>query len=212
MARETHCEKGQKPIVIYSFNNGKEQKFKSKYAPIDIETGSRVEASNNYKEAGFAVSWFNPDSNSINTEIVRDFKIIPVPSALFFGLNYVIAIRGCNQLSFSKSSQCTGNLVYVDCYSPTYPCRDASPLNIDYSKQCPSTENEKCSIVIYHQGLIIHSAEGNCPINYRVQCGNCKDDQIKCKSNHFPGYCCHSCKEYAEEIKKLRQQVRRLGR
>ncbi len=75
-----------------------------------------------------------------------------------------------------------------------------------------SIEKPKCHIEVKYNGNTVHKADGTCPINYTVNCGEeCPPGTFKCLSTNYPGYCCLPCNEIAGEIKAIANQIRSLN-
>ncbi|MBH8575457.1 hypothetical protein I8752_21080 [Nostocaceae cyanobacterium CENA369] len=69
----------------------------------------------------------------------------------------------------------------------------------------------KCKLNVTHNEKVIFTIEGDCPIRYKVACGDCPEGYCKCKQNKYPGYCCLPCGETKEKINNLTSKVKQHG-
>ncbi|RUT08427.1 hypothetical protein DSM106972_015950 [Dulcicalothrix desertica PCC 7102] len=187
----TYCSEGDKPIVKYSFN-GVEKKFKSPKSPITIETKETpIEGSDSYQAEGFTITFYSPNNSRFVEATVLDYKVFKeeIDGILYNSIKW----KNCGETSFQSSVEI-----------------DPQTLTIDATKKCPIDQQGKvrCSIIIRHQDLIIFQDQGQCPLIYSVQCGNCASGEIECKSNTYPGYCCISCQGTSQRIKNLSNKIK----
>lgn len=202
-----YCKKGDKPVIKYQFNGGAERIFKSKYAPIDvISKETPIIASENYNTKGYGISYIGLNGNGTRSDwVVTDHIIFNLPQGVdtIWGTTPRIAIKRCDDKSFRKVQDCNSYVAYR--YTN---CLDTSLINmqdlrIDLTKKCPQETKKRCSIVVLYKGLTIWSDQGDCPISFSVQCGNCPDGQHECESNVYPFYCCSDCAGTAAKINNL---------
>lgn len=192
------CEPGQKPKVIYQFQDGNQRTFLSKLSPIDVEVRETpIDATENYREEGYTIRFYSTN-NYRNVEwIVKDYYIYEQPREVS-QFRYVIRAIDCVHYSYHN----TGVNI------------DPSTLTIDSSQKCPlyqRSSNKKCSIIVSHKGNSVFQDQGNCPCSYKIQCGNCPDGSIECQTNSYPGYCCIEYSQIKAEIAHLTAMVRRIN-
>lgn len=92
-----------------------------------------------------------------------------------------------------------------------YTSIDPNTLKIDNSIHCPTPDTKKqtCTLTISHEGQVLFTKSGDCPIDYSVSCdGGCPDGYVKCDSSNYPGYCCIPCSEIKGSIGSLISLVR----
>lgn len=68
----------------------------------------------------------------------------------------------------------------------------------------PDPDEGKCVITVKNSnGGIIYKKEADCPIKYKVRCGDqCAEGEIRCESNQHPGYCCIDCGELSDSLRR----------
>ncbi len=68
----------------------------------------------------------------------------------------------------------------------------------------PDPEAGKCEIIIKSSnGSLIYTKTDDCPIKYKVRCGDqCAEGEIRCESNSYPGYCCTDCADLARSLRR----------
>lgn len=67
----------------------------------------------------------------------------------------------------------------------------------------PDEDSGKCVITVKNaSGGTVYTKTDECPINYKVRCGdNCAEGEIRCQSNQYPGYCCIDCGDLARNLR-----------
>ncbi|MEY2859283.1 MAG: hypothetical protein RLZZ74_3596, partial [Cyanobacteriota bacterium] len=86
---------------------------------------------------------------------------------------------------------------------------DPDTLVIDSTIKCPIAGKDRCAIQVFNtkSGELIFQDQGDCPCVFEVQCGNCPDEHIECKANHYPGYCCIPCESISQKIHNLANRI-----
>lgn len=197
----SHCQPNQKPTIIYKFGNNSEKSLKLAVSPIDIVTKSFAvpDATSNYSNEGYKLTYirgYNLLQQPVFRHVLcRDYRIQASnpDEKRVFGGNWMCYVMPCNRTTFGADFSIV-------------PGHES----IDYSQKCPGlpTTNNKCSIEVFYENQLVAKDEGICPITYNVQCGNCPDSHMECKSDNYPGYCCIPCNEIKSEIAAIRSIVR----
>ncbi len=187
-----YCNEGDKPIITYSFK-GKEKRYKPGKAPITIETKEvPIEMPDNYDAQGYEIQFYSPNNFRNLNIIVLGHKIVPPPP---------------------ESPEFGDGITWINCgdkdYQPSPIGIDLSTLVINRTVKCPVDKQGKvrCSIIVKHKGNLIFQEQGECPLVYSVQCGNCADGEIECKKPTYPGYCCIPCQDTASRIRNLGDKI-----
>ncbi|MGL5925485.1 hypothetical protein [Chroococcidiopsis sp.] len=203
----TYCKPSEPATITYSFAGNKKQ-FVTDKTPIDIATyEKRINTSPNFKAEGYTINFYSPNNRRTLENIVRDHIITYYPayvteSGFSVPASYSISWIDCGAFDFIRNTNGTLGGVEIDpntlIYKPEIKC-PGPPLG------------NKCSIEVKHKGIIIFQDQGNCPVSFSIQCGDCPEGTIKCNAPGYPGYCCLPCTEIAGEIKAIASQVRRIN-
>lgn len=185
-----YCNEGDEPIIEYQFGTKPKRKFKSKFAPIEVETKPyKIPATENYNSQGFQIRFYSPNNFRWVEYIVIDYDIKPIYNV------YAIHLQMCEQKSIDYN---------------TGPEIDVSTISINRNIKCPVPEIERCSLLVKYNGVIIYQDQGDCPVSVDVICGNCPPHHIECKSNKYPGYCCIGCESTANSIHSLANKIKNV--
>jgi hypothetical protein len=187
------CKVGQKPKILYQFKDGVQRVFQSDLSPIEvIAKAAPVKATANYNRRGYTIQFYSTNNYQTLRLAVVDHYIVEYPGETDPKWKYGIYWLGCNY--------------------PIYEGVNVNPntLIIDNSKGCPSPQKEKSSIIVSAGGRTIFQDQGDAPLSYKIQCGNCPDGQSEMKINKHPGYCCIDCQSVAQEIAALRYAIKRV--
>lgn len=182
-----YCEINNKPTLFYKFGNAAEKSIRLGNSPIDILTGQTVpSATSNYNPEGFGIRYANYFRWVETT--VRDYKIRQNPPGFFYPYH----------------------LEYLPCHTNIWSSEQYYPgsLTIQPERKCQTTApNSKCFIEVKNlESISIFKAEGDCPLSYRVQCGNCPEGSFECKCG-----CCLSCGSIRSEIAAMSSILRRIN-
>lgn len=186
-----YCQTGEKPIIEYSFGQGSVRKFKSDFAPIDVSSKpAPVESSDNFNSQGYQLNFYSTNNFRDLSIIVKDYKIAISDNPD----NSVIRYMNCGETKFQPGVN----------FRP-------STLIVNPNIKCPSPSKNRCSIEVKHKGIIIFQDQGDCPCNFKVQCGDCPEGYIKCQKPLYPGYCCISCSEIRGGIASITTTLRNIN-
>ncbi|MBD2503131.1 hypothetical protein [Anabaena azotica] len=200
-----YCQSGDKPTVKYKFNNQKERIYRSQFSPIEvIAKNLPLEATSTYLNEGFLINYRSVSCTNFNcAAIVHDWYA--ETDRFGYGELYYIP---CGQTSYPKNADGSRRLI---AFLTVGKINDQWAFP-NYSIKCPSTNKQRCSIQILHNGLIIFQDQGDCPVTFSVSCGNCPDGQEEHKTSTYPGYCCMDCASLEAEIRTITNTIRRLNR
>lgn len=190
-----YCGESDKPIVKYKFGEGKYRRFKSEFSPIEIITKTvPIDETDNYNGEGYQISFYSPTTDDNFEPIVTNHKVEYIFTD-YYGWIHIISFANCGYKELQPGLS----------YEP-------STLVINPNIKCPIEQalKNRCSIIILHKGIIIHQDQGDCNISVEVQCGNCPENSIECKTSNYPGYCCIPCVPTANKIDNLSNSVRLL--
>ncbi|BAZ50131.1 hypothetical protein NIES4103_27450 [Nostoc sp. NIES-4103] len=193
----THCNTGDKPVIKYRFQGDtKDRVFKTKFAPVTVDIKEQPINSGSYASEGMKINYIITDGDKPRSEIVLAYR---VDYYNFFGGYWGLLTIPCGatKQNFPANPTDTGRGVAI------YP----NSIVVDTSVKCPVAANKRCSIEIKHKGIIIFQDQGNCPVTYSFQCGNCPDSQHECESKIYPYYCCNSCADTANKIRNLASKI-----
>ncbi|MEH2302865.1 MAG: hypothetical protein V7K88_28785 [Nostoc sp.] len=188
-----YCNPGDKVKITYQFKNSQSTTYESNVSPIDVTTGKvNPSGTANYNSEGYRITFNSPQGAYGQIQItVVDYQLYTDG-----GNNYIRAIL-CGQTSFSKNPDGS----FADGANIT------SPVVIDNTVHCPvvSTPDDKCEITILSNGQTLFQAQGDCPVNFTVACGDeCPNGYCKIDCETYPGYCCIN----EAEIKSLSNQLK----
>jgi hypothetical protein len=193
----THCNTGDKPIIKYRFQGDtKDRIFKTKFAPITIDIKEQPINSGSYASEGMKINYIITDGDKPRSAIVLAYR---VDYYNFFGGYWGLLTINCGEAKQSFPANPTA----ISQGTAIYP----NSIVVDTSVKCPVAANKRCSIEINYNGLVIFQDQGNCPVTYSIQCGNCPNDQHECESKIYPYYCCNSCADTANKINNLASKV-----
>ena len=194
-----YCVEGSSPIVKYKFGTGGYKQFKSEVSPIEVTIQSfPIPNTDNYNGEGFKVSFrVANDPNRTIELFLLDYKFEDLPP----GLGYP---PDAKNMRFMECGDKEFNPGAIGCLTST--------LQINYSIKCPTPSNSRCAIQVFNlnKGLVFQD-QGDCPVDFEVQCGNCPDGFIECQTSTYPGYCCLSCSEVKGEIIAIKNTVKSLN-
>lgn len=185
-----YCELGNKPTVKYSFKGGKERSFKTDLAPIEvISKESPVEANDSFNNDGYHFTVYSTNNFRNFSNFCRAHRFVDKGGTDPMW-RWELEIIGCGGTKWER----TVNV-------------NPSTFVIDSTRKCPGTQKLRCSIIVKHQGQPIFQDQGDCPVSFSVQCGNCPDGQIECKKAEYPGYCCIPCQGTAQKINNIGNKI-----
>lgn len=194
----SYCNIGQKPIVKYKFGSGGFRHFKSEYSPIDIITKTYpIPNTDNYNSEGFQITFYSSNNRATLEYIVLDYKLKAIPRELGYGQNdRELLIIQCGNSAFTE----------------TGPAVDITTIVKNINIKCPTATKNRCSIQIFNiENELIFQDQGDCPVEFEVQCGNCPDGTIECKISAYPGYCCIPCSEVKNKIVDIKNIVKNIN-
>jgi hypothetical protein len=197
----SYCNEGDKPTIKYKFSGQNEKTFKSEFAPIDVITKTiPIEGTDNYSNSGFLIRFRSGSCNGLTCQlIVHDYYIqyqAPEGSPRIYYIP-------CGETKFSSSAWFSINRGEIE---------PGKLVQVDTSVRCSTSNNQRCSIQILHNNMLLFSDQGNCPVTFTVSCGNCPPGTEEHKTNTYPGYCCLDCQSIASEIRGIANTVRGLNR
>jgi hypothetical protein len=203
----TYCKTSDKPTIKYTFQGQNEKIYKSEFSPVTISTKTvPIDATDNYSKEGFLIRYRSPSCTNFNcAAVVHDYFLRFDPVS---GIPQIY-IMGCGQTSYQRLSN--GNLQATHTLNVGQQAPGQWVVE-DRTVKCPSPNAERCSIEISHNGLVIFSDQGNCPVNFSVNCSNCPPGTEEHKSPIYPGYCCLDCASIASEIRGITNTVRGFNR
>ncbi|MCC5640545.1 hypothetical protein LC593_32895 [Nostoc sp. CHAB 5844] len=201
-----YCQSGNKAIVVYSFNGGKEKKYKSKVSPIEVNTFDGYTRN----IPGEIYAWnFSTALNPQTT--LEDMPFRAKGMLTNFQVTGLINTDTINGIEYGNwacsfvdgdANTITGSAVGY------YPNDLPTLVKIQLSDTETICRLEAKDI----DGNLLFSDNGKCPCNFTVQCGNCPDGFVECPHPGYPGYCCIDCKGSAAKINALAQTVEQYGR
>lgn len=193
-----YCNKDDRPIIKYKFGTGGQRYFKSNVSPINIITkSSPIPNTDSYNNEGYQISFYSPNNFRTLEYILLDYKLKTLPDGLGYGINdREILMIQCGESAFPE----------------TGPVCDINTIVKNQNIKCPTATENRCSIQIFNieNGLIFQD-QGDCPVDFEVQCGNCPDGYIECQTSTYPGYCCISCDEVKNEIIAIKNTIKNLN-
>lgn len=227
-----YCTSGQKPKVIYKFNNSQQRIYLSDYAPIDVSvketqlsTGGQC-ANTYYIGVGTALSSascaqlvasygsleFCDDTRGatefydFNKRVWASSRRLLAP-VTFIQERFEAFNSGWWWDFYTANGYYTQNIVN----GSSKPSRFKTLIREDGLIDNCGDPLKTCDLTITHNGITIFTDRGDCPCTFNVQCADCPEGTIKCDAPGYPGYCCLPCKEIAEEVKAIANQVRRFN-
>ncbi|WP_029635983.1 hypothetical protein [[Scytonema hofmanni] UTEX B 1581] len=203
------CEIGDKPTIKYKFAGQSEKRYKSKFSPIEIlQKSVPIPASDNYSPQGFGLRVWPVNVGQYVTGVVLDYEIFHNPSFPFYDTVSSIACGEKDYIVLNPTDCANANLQFAKCRANCYDIDPSKTVTIDNTVHCPVPMEEKCSLQILYNNLVIFQDQGNCPLEVEVICGDCPEGSIKCSHLKYPGYCCIPCKETANKINNLANKIR----
>lgn len=211
---QSHCTEGQKPKVIYKFANGVEREFNSKYAPIEVITSNKpLRGSDNFGGTAYTIEFWQDDPFTgyfSRLENIIDWEVYQIYKQVFERVGYkwyrYISFWVCGENDWRRSGNNNTKTDQRPWGNKATIIFQPETLQIIPTGGCPSAIN-KCSIKVLYKGLVIHQDQGDCPVTYRVKCGNCEENEIECKSNHYPGFCCIPCSEVVNRLNTMSNKL-----
>lgn len=197
-----YCSGAESVVVRYTFGDASREKiFKTKLAPIQVETGNRpLNASENYDPNGFKVVVWSPNNRRWLDTVVLDYQV----TGFYDYYNaHTMGFWLCGTPDYQRNQDgsITSAVVYLD------------TLQIDTSVKCPKLveESVKCKayLKIFNDSKILYQDQGDCPINYSVDCDPCPPNTIKCKKNGKVR--CVPCSEFLNPLKQITSTVKRIN-
>lgn len=76
------------------------------------------------------------------------------------------------------------------------------------SGDCICTRTEYKLSIFNKDGIKMYEKINDELMTEKVNCNGCPPGHIKCKSNHYPGYCCVPCKPTADRINNLVSRIK----
>lgn len=195
-----YCKNGDKPTVKYKFGTGGFRIFKAEISPIDVkQKEAPIPSTSDYNNEGFGVraAIYNYSEPTI-TLTVRDYKVTDIrPDQPFYGgSNRYVYFQNCDEEKINE------DISYA---------LDMSTFEILDNTKCSNSKDKRCSLQVFDsEGNMIFQDQGDCPCEFEVQCGNCPENTIECKTSHYPGYCCIPCVPTANKIDNLSNSIRLL--
>lgn len=203
------CQVGDKPTVKYKFAGQSEKRYKSQFAPIEIiQKTVPIPASGNYNPQGFGLRVWPVNIGEYVTGIVLDYEIFHNPNYPFFD---TVSSIPCGEKDYHVLSPADCKYYgreYVKCRLDCYDIDPTKEVSIDRTVHCPVFMEEKCSIQVLYNNLVIFQDQGNCPLEVEIICGDCEQGYIRCETHKYPGYCCLPCKSTAAKINNLANRIR----
>lgn len=177
----SYCEGDTKARVVYSFN-GVERIFETGQTPLDVTVESkRVNATENYRQEGYTIRFYSPNNRGHITALVRDYIIFPLDDDYFGRDSRGISFWNCEAVDFQRHS----NGSYAG------PVMRLGTLEvIQNGDKCPTPLKNRCNIQVKYKNTVIFQDQGECPINFRVECGDCPKDCERVEIPEYPGYKC----------------------
>lgn len=224
------CNSGERAVITYSFNNGKQRVHLSNDTPIDVIitekytpnfTGGQCLVSYDvrYEITGFGgldcvmstatrtVSLLG-EIESIGWEFKLEGGYSPFAPQVIFANAATAYIYHANGQKYSLGGGSGGI-----CQNPNaYSARILSVVRRDGLFDNCGNPKKICELAVKKNGFVLFKDQGQCPCNFNVSCGDCPDGTMRCESSGYPGYCCLPCKEIKSEIASLTRQVRSLDR
>jgi hypothetical protein len=203
------CQIGDKPTIKYKFAGQSEKRYKSQLAPIElIQKSVPIPASNNYNRQGYGLRVWPVNIGQYVTGAVLDHEVFHSPYYPFFDTVSSITC-GVKDYTILSPQDCeNARLEYAKCRADCYDIDPSKTVTIDNTVSCPVPMEEKCSLQVLYNNLVIFQDQGNCPLEAEIICGNCADGEIECKTTKYPGYCCIPCASTAATINNLASKIR----
>ncbi|MEQ9355117.1 hypothetical protein [Coleofasciculus chthonoplastes] len=203
----SYCNNSVKALVTYTFKgeSNSKKRFETKKTPIEVEAGSKpIPAGENYNAEGFEIYFYSPNNRRWIRSIVQDYLIYPISSpGRYSQYNYAgIAMWGCGQSDFQRVSD--GTVVG--------PGIDVDSLQIDTSVKCPVPPvpmESICHLKVLHQGIVIHQDQGECPVNWTIDCDPCPPNTIRCVEGGKVR--CVPCSELLNPLKQITSKLKQIN-
>lgn len=193
-----YCQEGDKPTIKYKFSGQNEKIHFSEYAPIDVVTKEiPVEGTQNYVNDGFGIAFRSGSCSGLTCNFVVQDYYIEYPPGDFAK----VFIMPCGQTTFSNSATSINRGEIVP----------GQLLIVNPNQKCPAPGKKRCSIQVLYNNILVFSDQGDCPVSFSVQCGNCPPGTEEHKSPAFPGYCCLECENIASQIRQIAATVRGIN-
>ena len=198
----SYCDIGDKPKVTYRFNNASPVDVQMNVSPIEVITGEAPnDHTENYNPNGYQITFNSPQATfGVLSIIVVDYKITYIDAGAYnSATGYYLQAIPCGETKF----QTLPDNVYGVKMSSTN-------VDINNANHCPiPNENDsKCEIKILSNGVVVFRTEGECPVNFSVACKRCPPGTCECKTDSYPGYCCHDCASTTAKIQAIANQLR----
>lgn len=219
----SYCEIGVEAQVLYTLN-GVKKRYLTKQTPIDVTVAqlpSDTPSGGQIPGQDYQIRTIYYD-DVLQRELIQSTTSNGASLPIYKGVissakivikqfsNYYIYLVVTDALQTQESPLGRTNGYN---YNPEnlYRIYDIKPFPDNGQQEPPSTDS-KCEIRISHNGLLLYSDRGKCPIPFEVLCGEqCPEGTTKCFSTNYPGYCCLPCSEIKQEIKAIASQIRSLN-
>ncbi len=189
------CNIGDKPIVKYKLGTGNYKYFKSDFSPIEVVSKTTpIANTDNFDGEGFEISFYSTNNFRTITTTVTDYRTVDTGGG-DPAFRYEIYWANCGSKIIQESGV-------------NY---DPSTLVVNRNIKCLESLKNRCSIIIKYQEKIIFQDQGDCPIEFEIQCGNCPDGYTECKTSTYPGYCCLPCNEVKNEIITIKNTIKNFN-
>lgn len=214
-----NCQKGEKATVTYKFSNSVKRNYITENTPITVTT--RQSDLENFEGGQCPITYlvkYRSIDNSGTTGEIRYASVKGPITAITTG-HLPSGVAHPFESEWQIRLACSGGANYVNGveiirviytlygYGELLSIEPEPP----YLDNCGEPEKQ-CEILVYNSSnSIIFSDRGKCPVTYSITCGDCPEGTIKCDAPGYPGYCCLPCKEIAEEVKAIANQVRRFN-
>ncbi len=213
----TYCNSSSKATVTYKLGSNPQKTYVTDKTPISVDVSQKYQPSftggqccdNQYNVFGFS-KFVGNSTNEIEKSFVTNalgkvagIRKTPHPSIPNRHAYELIMIR-CDNTEQLTALLEVNDSAFTDIFisrvvavSGLNNCGDPKPI---------------CTIKVLHKNQVIFTDSGDCPISFKVTCGeNCPDGTIKCFKSGYPGFCCVPCGEIKTGIKAITNHVRSLN-
>ncbi|MEH2454490.1 hypothetical protein [Nostoc sp.] len=194
-----YCRIGEKSRVTYNFKGQPSVTYESDISPIEVTTASTSKNNtSNYNSQGYQITFNSPQgAYGTITAVITDYKIEYVDYGVGHPYTgYYISLIRCGSTTFPPRANGLPEAKLTD-----------TNISVDNSVKCPvpaGSTTQVCNIKISSNGNILFQADGDCPVNFTVGCGDeCPDGYCKIDCKTYPGYCCLNEAELQSLITQL---------
>lgn len=228
-----YCKLGDKPIVDYSFANGKYSSYQSAKSPIDVVlkpydpkfTGGQCYIDYQVNAYGVtSLGHFTTQNLQVVTayysgivrgkvqDIPRSYPSSPFGGFSFAGSRYGVFSVDTNEnkvIAFLNYINHNPPNISPNNYSYNYEIEGGITSVVRTDNQLDNCGNPKkaVQIIVSHQGQEIFNDYGDAPGTFSVACQGCPEGTIRCKQPGYPGYCCLPCQPIAQRINNLAARI-----